>query len=106
MKCVCRNTCQVRLEGGQIKFFKRGEVWEFDQCPAHFEPIEVLEAGDVKIVPLVDFAIAQEEELLNAEYDLEELRTYLKDTYGKVTSMTDKEKLVAMLLDARFRAIS
>ena len=102
MLCVCRQACQKRDSAGYIRTFGVGDVFEFDKCPAHFEPIEPIVEGMETVA--VDFATAKEPELLNAEYDLEGLRAYLKETYNKVTKITDKEKLVAMLLDCRYRA--
>lgn len=105
MLCVCRQACQKRDRAGYIRTFKVGDVFDFEKCPALFEPIEPIEpiVEGMETVA-VDFATAKEPELLNAEYDLEDLRVYLKDTYNKVTKITDKEKLVAMLLDCRYRA--
>ena len=102
MLCVCRQACQKRDSAGYIRTFKVGDVFDFEKCPALFEPIEPIVEGTETVA--VDFATAKEPELLNAEYDLEDLRVYLKDTYNKVTKITDKEKLVAMLLDCRYRA--
>ena len=102
MLCVCRQACQKRDRSGYIRTFKVGDVFDFKQCPTYFEPIEPIVEGMETVA--VDFATAKEPELLNAEYDLEDLRVYLKDTYNKVTKITDKETLVAMLLDCRYRA--
>ena len=102
MLCVCRIPCQKRDSAGYIRTFKAGDVFDFDKCPAHFEPIELVVEGMETVA--VDFGTAKEPELLNAEYDLEDLRKYLKETYDKTTKITDKEKLVAMLIDCRYRA--
>ena len=102
MLCVCRVPCQKRDNGGYIRTFKVGDIFEFAKCPEHFEPIEPVVEGMATVA--VDFGTAKEPELLNAEYDLEDLRKYLKETYDKTTKITDKEKLVAMLIDCRYRA--
>lgn len=102
MLCVCRVPCQKRDSGGHIRTFRAGDIFEFDKCPEHFEPIEPIVEGMEGVA--VDFGTAQEAELLNATYDLEDLRKYIKDTYNKITILKDKEKLVAMLLDCRYRA--
>lgn len=102
MLCVCRKACQRRDNAGYIRTFKAGDVFDFEKCPTLFEPIEPVVEGMATVA--VDFGTAKEPELLNAEYDLEDLRKYLKETYDKTTKITDKEKLVAMLIDCRYRA--
>ena len=102
MLCVCRMACQQRDSAGYIRTFKAGDVFDFEKCPTLFEPIEPVVEGMATVA--VDFGTAKEPELLNAEYDLEDLRKYLKETYDKTTKITDKEKLVAMLIDCRYRA--
>ena len=102
MLCVCRQACQRRDSAGYIRTFKAGDVFDFEKCPTLFEPIEPVVEGMATVA--VDFGTAKEPELLNAEYDLEDLRKYLKETYDKTTKITDKEKLVAMLIDCRYRA--
>lgn len=102
MLCVCRVACQKRDSGNHIRTFRPGDVFDFAKCPSYFEPIEPVVEG--MAVVAVDFGTAKEPELLNAEYDLESLREYLKETYDKTTKITDKEKLVAMLIDCRYRA--
>ena len=102
MLCVCRRACQRRDNAGYIRTFKAGDVFDFEKCPTLFEPIEPVVEGMETVA--VDFGTAKEPELLNAEYDLEDLRKYLKETYDKTTKITDKEKLVAMLIDCRYRA--
>ena len=102
MLCVCRKACQRRDNAGYIRTFKAGDVFDFEKCPTLFEPIEPVVEGMATVA--VDFGTAKEPELLNAEYDLEDLREYLKETYDKTTKITDKETLVAMLIDCRYRA--
>jgi len=58
-----------------------------------------------KVGDKLDFATAGEEELLEAEFDLDELKDYIRDVYGKNPRNRGKEKTIAMLLDCRYRAL-
>lgn len=98
MKCVCRAKCQVRVDG-KIMTFKKGAVYDFVVCPAHFAPIEGPEAMPI------DFDTAQEQELLESDFDLDELKAYIKEKYGKNPHNRGKEKTIDMLLDCRYREI-
>lgn len=99
MKCVCRKKCQVRNRLGRIRTYRKGDVAQFDECPNHFEPIE-----GAKAMPL-NFDNAQEQELLESEFDLEELKDYIRDKYDRNPHNRGKEKTIEMLLDCRFRAL-
>ena len=102
MKCVCRKPCQVRMPGGYIQTFNRGEVFDFEKCPLHFESIEPV--GEAKVAK-VDFATAGEAELLASDFDIAEMQAYIRSTFNKVTESTDRESLVRILLDCRFRQV-
>ncbi len=94
MKYVCERTCQVR-KGGRIVTVDKGMVIELDKPNDFFRPIGVA----------LDFATAGEEELLEAEFKLDDLKQYIKDTYGRNPRNRGKEKTVAMLLDCRYREV-
>ena len=98
MKCVARKRCQARA-GEYIRTFKRGEVFDFDECPPHFEPIE-----GVKAVA-INFENASEDELREAEYDLDTLKEYIRLKYDKNPANRGKKKTVSMLLDCRYRSL-
>jgi len=101
MKCVCRARCQARRDtDGKILYFVKGDVHDFVICPPNFEPIEGEDA--VKL----NFDTAQEQELLESEFDLDALRDYIESTYDKKPGNRGKEKLIEFLLDCRFRALS
>jgi len=95
MKCVCERDCQVRING-KIITFARGDVVDLEEEHRYFRNIE---GGDI------DFSIAGEEELLEAEYDLNDLKAYIRETYGKNPRNRGKENTVKMLLDCRFREV-
>jgi hypothetical protein len=100
MKCVCRKTCQIRMDDGSIKFFHEGAIQDFVVCPTHFEPM----GGDAPYV--VNFDTAGEQELLAAEFELDALRMYIETKYDRKPGNRGKEKLVEMLMDCRFREVT
>lgn len=99
MKCVAIRRCQTRNARGTIRTYAKGDVDNFDKCPAHFRPIEGEEA-----MPL-DFETAQEQELLESDFDLDTLKAYIEAKYDKKAGNRGKEKTIEMLLDCRFRAL-
>jgi len=94
MKAVCIERCQVRI-GKHIKTCAVDEVVDIKERHPCFK---ILKAPSV-----IDFATAEEAELLEAEYDLDHLRSYIEKTFDKKPGNRGKEKLVEMLLDYRFR---
>ena len=104
MKCVAVSTCQARDDDGKIRFFSRGQVFDFKECPPNFRPIAGEAAGEEEPVK-IDFETASEDELLEADYDIEELRDFISEKYDKKPGNRGKEKLVDMLLDYRYRDI-
>lgn len=96
MKCVCERDCLIANPQGKIQHFSRGMVVEYPVCPDHFRP---LEKGKI------NFATAQEEELLEAEYNLDDLKAFIEEKYGRKAGNRGKERTVSMLLDCRFRAL-
>ena len=115
MKCVAIKACQKRVESGRfagrIVFFKPGEIGEFDVCPDGFRPVgTTVDAehrdplGDTTFyVDGLDFANASEEELMEAEFEIEELKTYMREKHPAVpfAGNIGKVKLIAKLLYAR-----
>lgn len=95
MLCICRVPCQVRVNAG-IMTFEIGDIAEFKKCPPHFEAIE----GNAQYS--IDFRTAGEEELLNAEYELQALLDFVKETYKK-TLKGSKEEIVKKFVDIRMR---
>jgi len=100
MKCVAKKRCQTRKDDGKIRTYAKGDIDEFKKCPKNFTPIAG-ESEEAKI----DFATAGEEELLAADYDLEELKAFIEETYKKKAGKRGKDKLVEFLLDCRFRSL-
>lgn len=99
MKCVATMRCQTRNADGIIRTYAKGDVDNFDKCPSHFRPIEGEEA-----MPL-NFDNAQEQELLESEFDLDVLKEYIEKKYDKKAGNRGKEKTIELLLDCRFRAL-
>lgn len=115
MKCIAIRACQKRMELGPFKgkvvYFRIGEMGEFPECPDGFRPIgttvdyeERDPVGDtVTVKEGVDFANASEEELMEAEFMIDELKEYMKEKHPSVpfAGNIGLEKLVAKLLYAR-----
>lgn len=99
MKCVCVKTCQAVLDSGYIKFFKRGEVEDFEVCPPHFEPIEAAP---------VDFEKDSEEALMEKKFAPKEAVAFIRkmgNTKFKFDAEAGKKALVDAILDARYRKV-
>lgn len=115
MKCVALKACQKRMEtgrfAGRVVFFKPGEMGDFPECPEGFRPIGTTvdaehrdPVGDTTTYKDgVDFANATEEELMEAEFEIGELKAYMKEKHPAIAFAGNigKEKLVAKLLYAR-----
>lgn len=102
MLCVCRKTCQVKVNG-KIIFYNKGQVAAFDECPPYFEPV----SGQVENTKSsIDLAVAGREEILVSDATIEDLQKYLLEAYGKTTRSTNRERLVDSILDARMREVS
>ena len=93
---VCEKPCQVRIKG-KIVTFRRGEVTDLESEHPHFRN---LENGEI------DFETAEEEELLEADYELNDLKTFIKERFGVSPRNRNRENTIAMLLDCRFRDLS
>ena len=100
MLCICRRTCQEKRDSdGKIIFYEEGSVSDFKKCPLHFEALEGKEAKDV------NFESATGPELLAREFELSELKSYIKEQFGMKAGNRGKEKTIALLLDCRERAV-
>jgi hypothetical protein len=97
MKCICRKERQVRIKGKAI-WFSEGQIADFEECPKYFDPIE-------DTTYKIDFSTAKEAELLEGNFDLKELKAFIKDTYGKKSGNRGLEKTVELLLDCRYREV-
>lgn len=98
MKCVAERACQILMPDKSIRFFDRDQVWDFEECPVHFRPLEGPEAT-------IDFAKAQRDELMAAEFPLQDLRDYIKTRFGVSSGNRGREKTVELLLDLRYREV-
>lgn len=99
MKCIATKPCQYRDKAGVVHTVGVGAVRDFDECPRFFESLESEETAPI------DFDTAGEEELLEREYELDDLKAFIFEKYGKKSGSRGKEKTVAYLLDCRFRAL-
>jgi len=100
MKCVCNRKCVAIVASGKHVRFNPGQVHDFDECPLHFDPIEGEGAVEV------DFSTASEEMLSETDFDLEELKKFIRDTYDIKAGKRGKEKTIELLADCRYRAQS
>lgn len=104
MKCVCIKTCQIR-HNDRITFVMKGEVYEFDECPANFRVV----AGEAEEAPAVDFTKASEDELKAAKWKFEDANAAMEQAYGKSLEKeegTKKSDVIAQILDIRYRAVN
>lgn len=104
MKQVAKRNCQVRLENDKIVTLNRHEVIDYDGEHVHLRPIHT--ASVAEDTAPVDFETAQEAELFEAEYDLEELKDYIKSRYDVPVRVKAKKKLIEKLLDCRYRSLT
>ena len=95
MLCVCRKTCQVKVND-KIIFYNKGQVAAFDECPPYFEPVS----------SSIDLLVAGREEMLASDVPIGDLQKFLSDTYGKTSRSTNRERLVDSILDARMREVA
>lgn len=99
MKYICTARCFIPY-AGRTRRFNVGDVIDAEKCPTHFE-----ELGGKKSAP-IDFSTAGEQELLEREYPLPELKRYILEKYDdKVAANLGKEKTVAKLIDHREREV-
>ena len=97
--CVCVRDCQAEVrrvdDKPKYRFFSKGQVGYFEECPEHFRK---LDAGSI------DFLTASEEELQEADFNLEKLKKFILDTFDRKAGTRGKEKTIEMLLDCRYRS--
>ena len=104
MKQVATRPCQIRLETEKIVTLKLGDVIDYAEEHPHLRPIST--ATVAVDAAYTDFETAGEDELFEAEYDLEELKHYIKSRYDVPVRVKSKKKLIEKLLDCRFRDLT
>ena len=82
----------------KIRTFVKGDVERFSKCPRNFRAIE----GPKKELTS-DLGTASEQELLEGDYTVKQLRDFADSVYGQKLKGTSKEDVVASFLDARYR---
>lgn len=103
---VCLRDCQIHLpvgtdaDGkptGKITWVARGEVIESEKAPRKdcFAPLD----GSRN----VDFLLASEAELLASEWSFKDAKEFMQEQYNVVLKAGSKDKLVAAIMDARYR---
>jgi len=92
MLYVCEKRCQVRVSG-RVVTVRKGDVQELEEEHPCFR----------KIGEDLDFATAGEAELLEADFELKELKDFIREKYGKNPRTRNRENTIRMLLDCRYR---
>jgi len=80
---------------------QKGVVQEFEECPAHFIPVEEIDEA-------IDFFTAGEAELMERKWSFEEAHEAILAKYQielKREEGTKKSDVVSQILDARFRSV-
>jgi len=95
MDCVCVAKCQVKPEEGRPVRYDVGDVADFDKCPTHFRPLNTT----------VDFAEVGEKELIASTFELEDLKSFILDTYNIKAGNRGRDKAIELLIDCRERAV-
>ena len=91
---VCEKACQVRV-AGKIQTFRKDDVVDLDGPHHCFR----------KVGENLDFATATEDELLEADFELKELRDFIRENYDLNPRTRNKMNTIRMLIDARYRAL-
>lgn len=92
---VCEKPCQLR-KGNQILTFQKGDLVDLKKDHPYFRN---LERGELS------FETAGEEELLAANFNLADLKEFIKERYGKNPRNRNRDNTIKMLLDCRYRDI-
>lgn len=100
MKCICERKCQIEVNG-YVTLMHEGDIIDADKCPKLFRPM----AGETKEAGPIDFETAKEEELLEAEYELKDLKTFIKEKFDRRAGKKSRSATVKMLLDCRYREL-
>jgi hypothetical protein len=82
---------------GKVHTIREGVTVNLPKLQPNFRRIGKPEGDEV------DFAIAGEEELLEANYDLKDLVEFADKHYKKKIRTKDRDTAIAKFLDARFR---
>jgi len=102
MKCLCKATCQIRIDG-QITFVEADDVIELDELPDNGCFMSLEDDGYA-----VDFITASREELMSVKWKFSDAAKAIFDAYRVTIRREDGDKksdVVEAILDARYRAI-
>jgi len=103
MKQVAITPCQIIQKSGKIITLAEGETIYYKDEHPHLRPIQTEEAP--KDTPPIDFDTAGEEELLESDFDLKDLKEYIIKTYKKKPRNRNRLNTIKLLLDCRYRSI-
>jgi hypothetical protein len=96
MKCVCTQACQKRVNG-KIKYYHRGDLETFDECPSFFKPVDGQN---------INFLTASEGEMMEARWAVKDAKLAMKLGYDvdlQVDPDDKKRDIVNRILDIRKR---
>lgn len=99
MQQVAIQSCQIRNELGKVITVYKNQVVDYDEEHPFLRPIEGSKAKAIK------FETAGEDELFEAEYDLADLKEFIKTTFEVPVRVKTKKKLIEKLLDCRYRVV-
>ena len=97
MKCICTEKCFMKRPDGVTTIVPVGTVFDFEECPANFESLDVAAEG-------IDFRTAGPEELLAVEWAFDDLAPIAAE-FGCELVRADKASVVAQFTDARERYV-
>ena len=100
MKCVCKKTCQLRMDDGKIWLINAGMVIDIENLPKkNFVSLEA--EGSYEI----DYTTASEDELLEAKWKFSAAYEAVFNEYNvKLKKGGIKADVVKQILDARYRS--
>ena len=94
---VANKTCQYKRKDGKVITVEKGEVVDLPKLHIHCRRVGT-ESDKV------NFAKASESELLASKWKVSDARKFLEDLNVELRKGS-KEKMVAQILDARYRAV-
>jgi cell division septation protein DedD len=99
MQCIAIQANQKRVNG-KIRYFSPGEVFDFEECPEHFTPVNKPPIGSDGNV---NYATMSEDWLRQYEGDPTELAAFIKETYKDaiVPASATWNELVSFLMVQR-----
>lgn len=97
MKCIARVATQTYDDEGHVRTFRKGEVFEFKECPVNFESLDESE---------LNFEEASLEQLMETDWEKEDIVDFAKENYdADISRYRKKESLAEAFVDARYRNI-